>query len=133
MGDYFGHWLKIGQSTDADKLPRMYYVYWFRKDADGKFLWPGFGENSRVLEWICERLDGDASGEDTAIGVVPRPEDLELDGLDVSTDDVAAALAVDTADWRAELPGIREYFERFGDRMPRGLLEQLDALEARLA
>jgi phosphoenolpyruvate carboxykinase (GTP) len=133
MADYWGHWLKVGQATTADKLPKIYQVNWFRKSADGKFLWPGFGENSRVLEWICERLDGDASGEDTAIGVVPRPEDLKLDGLDVSTDDVAGALAVDAAAWRAELPGIREYFERFGDRMPRGLLEQLDALEARLA
>jgi phosphoenolpyruvate carboxykinase (GTP) len=132
MGDYFTHWLSMTDRTDEAKLPRVYGVNWFRKDADGKFLWPGFGENSRVLEWICERVDGDASGEDTPIGVVPRPEDLKLDGLDLSTDDVAAALAVDTADWRAELPGIREYFERFGDRMPRGLLEQLDALEARL-
>jgi phosphoenolpyruvate carboxykinase (GTP) len=108
-------------------------VNWFRKDADGNFLWPGFGENSRVLEWICRRLDGDASGADTAIGVVPTPGDLDLAGLDVPADDIAAALAVDDDAWRAELPGIREYFEGFGERMPRELLEQLDALEARLA
>jgi phosphoenolpyruvate carboxykinase (GTP) len=86
-----------------------------------------------VLEWICRRLDGDAAGADTAIGVVPRTEDLDLEGLDISEDDVAAALDVDDAAWRAELPRIREYFARFGDRMPRELLEQLDALEARLS
>jgi phosphoenolpyruvate carboxykinase (GTP) len=107
-------------------------VNWFRKGEDGRFLWPGFGENSRVLEWICRRLDGDAAGADTAIGVVPRPDDLVLDGLDVSRDDIAAALAVDEAAWKRELPGVREYFEEFGDRMPRELVEQLDALEARL-
>jgi phosphoenolpyruvate carboxykinase (GTP) len=115
------------------KPPRVFRVNWFRTGADGKFLWPGFGENSRVLEWICKRLDGDASGEDTAIGVVPGPDDLTLEGLDVSTDDVAASLAVDAAAWKAELPGIREYFAGFGERMPRELVEQLDALEARLS
>ena len=86
-----------------------------------------------MLEWICRRLDGDASGADTAIGVVPTPDDLDLAGLDVPADDVAGALVVDAAAWRAELPGIREYFEGFGERMPRELLEQLDALEARLS
>ena len=86
-----------------------------------------------MLEWICRRLDGDAAGADTAIGVVPRPDDLALDGLDVSRDDVAAALAVDDEAWKRELPGVREYFDEFGDRMPRELVEQLDALEARLA
>jgi phosphoenolpyruvate carboxykinase (GTP) len=132
MADYFAHWLSMAQRTDEASLPAIYGVNWFRKDADGRFLWPGFGENSRVLEWICRRLDGDASGADTAIGVVPTSADLDLTGLDVQADDVAAALAVDADAWRAELPGIREYFERFGDRMPSELLEQLDALEARL-
>jgi phosphoenolpyruvate carboxykinase (GTP) len=133
MADYFAHWLSMADRTDEASLPAIYGVNWFRKDADGKFLWPGFGENSRVLEWICKRLDGDAAGEDTPIGVVPRPTDLTLDGLDVSTDDVAAALAVDADAWKAELPGIRAYFEGFGERLPRELLEQLDALETRLA
>ena len=133
MADYFTHWLSMAERTDEASLPAIYGVNWFRKDADGNFLWPGFGENSRVLEWICRRLDGDASGEDTAIGVVPRPDDLTLDGLDVSADDVAAALEVDAAAWKAELPGVREYFAGFGERMPRELVEQLDALEARLS
>jgi phosphoenolpyruvate carboxykinase (GTP) len=122
----------MAERTDEASLPAIYGVNWFRKDADGNFLWPGFGENSRVLEWICRRLDGDASGTATAIGVVPSPDDLTLDGLDVSHDDVTAALAVDAAAWQAELPGVREYFESFGARMPGELLEQLDALEARL-
>jgi phosphoenolpyruvate carboxykinase (GTP) len=133
MADYFAHWLSMAQRTDEASLPAIYGVNWFRKDADGNFLWPGFGENSRVLEWICKRLDGDGSGNDTAIGVVPGPEDLDLAGLDMPVADVAAALAVDDAAWKAELPGIREYFAGFGERMPRELVEQLDALEARLA
>ena len=118
MADYFAHWLSMAQRTDEASLPAIYGVNWFRKDDDGNFLWPGFGENSRVLEWICRRLDGDASGADTAIGVVPTPDDLDLAGLDVPADDIAAALVVDAAAWRAELPGIREYFEGFGERMP---------------
>src|SRR4051795_9903219 len=125
MADYFSHWLSMAQRTDEASLPSIYGVNWFRKDADGRFLWPGFGENSRVLEWICRRLDGDTAGADTAIGVVPTTADLELAGLDVPADDIAAALAVDDDAWRAELPGIREYFEGFGERMPRELLEQL--------
>ena len=133
MADYFTHWLSMAQRTDEASLPGIYGVNWFRKDDDGNFLWPGFGENSRVLEWICKRLDGDGSGNDTAIGVVPGPDDLDLDGLDVPAADIAAALAVDDAAWKAELPGIREYFAGFGERMPRELVEQLDALEARLA
>jgi phosphoenolpyruvate carboxykinase (GTP) len=133
MADYFAHWMSMAERTDEASLPSIYGVNWFRKSDDGTFLWPGFGENSRVLEWICRRLDGDASGVDTAIGVVPRPEDLTLEGLEVSDADVAAALAVDDAAWKAELPGIRAYFAEFGDRMPRELVEQLDALEDRLS
>jgi phosphoenolpyruvate carboxykinase (GTP) len=133
MGDYFAHWLSMAERTDEASLPAIYGVNWFRKGDDGKFLWPGFGENSRVLEWICRRLDGDASGTDTAIGVVPGPGDLDLAGLDVPTADVAAALVVDDDAWKAEMPGIREYFAEFGDRIPRELVEQLDALEARLS
>jgi phosphoenolpyruvate carboxykinase (GTP) len=132
MADYFAHWLSMAARTDEASLPAIYGVNWFRKDADGNFLWPGFGENSRVLEWICRRLDGDAAGADTAIGVVPRPGDLTLEGLGVSEDEVAAALAVDDDAWKAELPGVREYFEGFGERMPRELIAELDALESRL-
>jgi phosphoenolpyruvate carboxykinase (GTP) len=133
MADYFAHWMSMAERTDGASLPAIYGVNWFRKGEDGKFLWPGFGENSRVLEWICRRLDGDASGANSAIGVVPRPEDLVLDGLDVNEADVAAALFVDDDAWKAELPGIREYFAGFGDRLPRELVEQLDALEERLS
>ncbi len=132
MADYFTHWLSMAQRTDEASLPAIYGVNWFRKGDDGKFLWPGFGENSRVLEWICRRLDGDASGADTPIGVVPSADDLDLDGLDLPVADVEAALAVDTDAFKAEIPGIREYFAGFGGRMPQELLEQLDALEARL-
>ena len=92
------------ERTDEAKLPRIFGVNWFRKGDDGRFLWPGFGDNSRVLEWICRRLDGDAGGVDTAIGVVPSAGDLELDGLDVSVDDVDAALAFDAAEWRQSVP-----------------------------
>jgi phosphoenolpyruvate carboxykinase (GTP) len=133
MGDYFAHWMSIADRTDEASLPAIYGVNWFRKSEDGRFLWPGFGENSRVLEWICRRLDGDASGAETAIGVVPRPEDLDLEGLKASPSDVAGALEFDADGWRRELPGIRAYFAKFGDRLPPELSEQLDALEARLA
>jgi len=134
MGDYFAHWLSMPERTDAARLPRIYGVNWFRKDADGRFLWPGYGENSRVLDWICRRLDGDAGALDTPIGAVPRLEDLDLDGLDGEARRRAGeALAVDADAWRAELPTIREHFARFGDRLPAALRGQLDGLEARLA
>ncbi len=132
MGDYFAHWLSMTGRTDEASLPTIYGVNWFRKGDDGSFLWPGFGENSRVLEWICRRLDGDAGGAETPIGVVPTAADLNADGLDLSAVDLAAALAVDPEDWKRELPGIRAYFAEFGDRMPARLVEQLDALESRL-
>jgi phosphoenolpyruvate carboxykinase (GTP) len=108
-------------------------VNWFRKDLEtGKFLWPGFGENSRVLEWIFRRLDGDAAGAETPIGVVPRPSDLDLDGLDVPADDVAAALAVDADEWRRELPTLQASFDALGERLPAELREELANLERRL-
>jgi phosphoenolpyruvate carboxykinase (GTP) len=133
MGDYFAHWLSMPERTDEGKLPRIYGVNWFRKDADGHFLWPGYGENSRVLDWICRRLDGDADARDTPIGAVPRPEDLDLDGLDDETRDrVSEALEVDVDAWRAELPTMREHFARFGDRLPAAMRAELDALESRL-
>jgi phosphoenolpyruvate carboxykinase (GTP) len=133
MGDYFGHWLSMLERTDEASLPTIYGVNWFRKSEDGRFLWPGFGENSRVLEWICRRLDGDAGGVDTAIGIIPSAGDLELGGLDVWVDDVNAALAFDAAEWRRSVPGMREYFAEFGDRLPPALTAELDALEERLS
>jgi phosphoenolpyruvate carboxykinase (GTP) len=133
MGDYFAHWLSMPERTDESKLPRIFGVNWFRKDADGKFLWPGFGENSRVLDWICRRLEGEADGVETAIGTLPRPEDLNLEGLDEQDrTNTAAALRLDPDEWKRELPTTHEHFETFGDKLPPVLLEELAALEARL-
>jgi phosphoenolpyruvate carboxykinase (GTP) len=133
MADYFAHWLRIGKSTDAGNLPRIYYVNWFRKGADGHFLWPGFGENSRVLAWIVQRTAGRADATATAIGNVPAPGALEGDGLEVSAADMAELLKVDAGEWRDEVPLIREHYARFADRLPVELGEQLDALERRLS
>jgi phosphoenolpyruvate carboxykinase (GTP) len=132
MADYFAHWLRIGKSTDAANLPRIYYVNWFRRDAEGHFLWPGFGENSRVLAWIVQRTAAQADATTTAIGNVPAPGALEGDGLDVSASDMAELLRVDTDEWREEVPLIRAHYERFGEHLPVELGEQLDALERRL-
>ncbi len=134
MGDYMAHWLSMTDRTEEASLPTIYGVNWFRKDLEtGKFLWPGFGENSRVLEWIFRRLDGDAAGAETPIGVVPRPSDLDLDGLDVSAADVDAALTVDPDEWRRELPTLRASFDALGERLPAALREELVELEARLS
>jgi phosphoenolpyruvate carboxykinase (GTP) len=133
MGDYFAHWLSMPARTDASRLPRIYGVNWFRKDDDGRFLWPGYGENSRVLEWICRRLEDDADGAETAIGTVPRPEDLTLDGLSAADRDrLGAALRVDPEEWKSELPTIREHFDTFGERLPPDLRDELHALAERL-
>ena len=132
MADYFAHWLRIGKSTDQSKLPRIYYVNWFRKDADGRFLWPGYGENSRVLAWIVERATGRAQATSTPIGNVPAEGALDTEGLDMPAEDLAELLRVDTAEWRAEVPLIREHYARFGDRLPVELAEQLEGLERRL-
>jgi phosphoenolpyruvate carboxykinase (GTP) len=132
MADYFSHWLSMPGRTDESQLPRIYGVNWFRKDADGKFLWPGFGENSRVLEWVFGRCEGTAGAEETAIGFVPGAGHLDVDGLDASTDAVDAAVRVDPDEWRAEVPLIREHFESLGDKLPTPLWDELSALEARL-
>jgi phosphoenolpyruvate carboxykinase (GTP) len=132
MADYFSHWLSMTGRTDESQLPRIYGVNWFRKDANGKFLWPGFGENSRVLEWVFDRCEETAGAEETAIGFVPGAGHLDVDGLDVPTDAVAAAVQVDPDEWRAEVPLIREHFESLGDKLPTPLWDELSALEARL-
>jgi len=132
MGDYFRHWLEMGTRTDASKLPRIFYVNWFRKDAGGKFIWPGFGENSRVLEWVFERCDGNADAVDTPIGLVPAPGALDVDGLDLDAAALEELLRVDEDAVKAELPQIREHLERFGDRLPEPVRGQLEALEQRL-
>ena len=133
MGDYFRHWLSMPERTDESKLPRIFGVNWFRKDADGAFLWPGYGENSRVLDWICRRLEGEADGVETPIGTVPRPEDLDLDGLDErDRANAGAALQVDPDEWKRELPTTHEHFDTFGTKLPPVLREELAALEERL-
>ncbi len=131
-GHYFDHWISLGKDHDAAKLPRIFYVNWFRRDEDGGFLWPGFGENSRVLKWVVERIDGQAAAVETPIGHVPTPESLDTDGLDLTEDHLRAVLAVDPAEWRAELPEIQEWFEKFGDDLPTVLWTELDGLRARL-
>ena len=132
MADYFGHWLKVGAAGDEAKLPKIFYVNWFRKDADGKWLWPGYGENSRVLEWVFERVAGRGDAVETAIGYIPTKDALNLEGLDVSDADLDELLKVDPADWKAEVPLIREHFASFGDRLPAELAAQVDDLERRL-
>lgn len=131
-GDYFNHWITVGKDNDAAKLPKIFYVNWFRRDDEGGFLWPGFGENSRVLKWVVERIDGQAAAEETAIGHVPAPGSLDVDGLDMTEEALTAALAVDPEEWKAELPQIQEWFEKFGDDLPAVLWTELDGLRARL-
>ncbi len=131
-GDYFNHWITVGKENDAAKLPKIFYVNWFRRDDDGNFVWPGFGENSRVLKWIVERIDGEAAAVETPIGHVPTPESLDTDGLDMTDADLAKCLEVDTDEWRAELPQIQEWFDKFGDDLPGVLWTELDGLRARL-
>ena len=111
---------RSARKADPDKLPKIFNVNWFRKDADGKFLWPGYGENSRVLAWVFRRCEGTAEASETPVGNVPRPEDIETEGLDVSPEHLAEVLRVDPEDWRKELPAIKEHFARFGDRLPDG-------------
>jgi phosphoenolpyruvate carboxykinase (GTP) len=133
MGDYFAHWLRIGRPEGA-KLPRIFYVNWFRKDDEGKFMWPGFGENSRVLAWMFGRVSGDAEAEETAIGLLPPVGEGGIDTTDLDVDEptLARLLEVDTEGWRIQLPQIKEHYSSFGDRLPAELREQLDALEQRL-
>ena len=131
-GDYFGHWIKMGKENDEAKLPRIFYVNWFRRDDEGGFLWPGFGENSRVLKWVVERIEGQAAAVETPIGHVPAPGSLDVDGLDMTEEALTAALAVDPEEWKAEIPQIQEWFEKFGDQLPTVLWTELDGLKARL-
>jgi phosphoenolpyruvate carboxykinase (GTP) len=131
MADYWAHWLAIGRRRGA-KLPRIFYVNWFRKGADGRFLWPGFGENSRVLAWVFERCAGRAEGHETAIGTLPTAADLDLAGLSIPKKDLAELLHVDAEGWLAELPLIRSYYRKFGTKLPAEFSQELDALERRL-
>jgi phosphoenolpyruvate carboxykinase (GTP) len=132
MGDYFGHWVEIGKQADPAKLPKIYYVNWFRKNADGKFVWPGFGENSRVLKWIVERLQGRAEGVETPIGVLPAPGALDVDGLEIDDADLELLLSVDRDVWKHEAALIPEHLERFGEHTPRELWAEYEGLVERL-
>ena len=132
MADYFAHWLAIGDRADSSKLPRLYWVNWFRRDDDGGFLWPGFGENARVLKWVLERLSGDADGADTPIGIVPTPDAIDTDGLDLDPDVMSELLSVDAESWQDEVALIRDHYATFGDQLPTRLANQLDDLEQRL-
>ena len=131
-GDYMGHWLDIGKQADASKLPRIFQVNWFRRDDDGSFLWPGFGDNARVLKWIVERLEGTANAVETPVGLVPTPDGIDRAGLDLDDDQLEKALRVDPDEWRAELPLIEEWFATLGDRLPSQLADELATLRARL-
>jgi phosphoenolpyruvate carboxykinase (GTP) len=130
MGDYFAHWLKIGLC--ASKLPKIFYVNWFRQDKNGKLLWPGYGENSRVLKWIFERCDGSVHAKETPIGRIPEVADLDTSGLDLPAANVAELLSVDIEGWLAELPSIKEHFTHFGSHLPEGLALEVKALEERI-
>ncbi|MEW6745869.1 MAG: phosphoenolpyruvate carboxykinase (GTP) [Planctomycetota bacterium] len=132
MGDYFAHWLKIGTKSSADKLPRIYYVNWFRKGADGKFLWPGYTENSRVLKWIFERVAGTAKAIDTPIGRLPAEGALDLQGLKLPPETLRELLKVDIDGWLTELPTMHQHFAKFGDRLPKALRDEVAGLEQRL-
>jgi phosphoenolpyruvate carboxykinase (GTP) len=132
MGDYFAHWLKLGAGADASKLPGIYYVNWFRKGRDGSFLWPGYGENSRVLKWIFERVTGTGKAQETPIGRLPLAGALDMGGLSVPDQNLATLLEVDVEGWTAELPSIRKHLDSFGDRLPAALNDEFKALERRL-
>lgn len=132
MGDYFGHWLKMGKSASAEKLPKIYYVNWFRKGSDGKFLWPGYGENCRVLKWIFERTDGVDHAVKTPIGILPKEGAIDVKGLSISADSMNELLAVDDAAWKQAAEELKTYFGVFGERLPSGIVDELEQLEARL-
>ncbi len=133
MGDYFGHWLEVGAGAEADKLPKLFWVNWFRKDEDGDFMWPGFGDNSRVLKWVIERLDDAAPASETAIGHVPTLDAIDRSGLDLDDAAMAQVLAVDNEAWRQEIPQIEAHYDTFGTHLPAELADELAALQKRLA
>jgi len=132
MADYFKHWLQVGTKTDASKLPQIFFVNWFRRDEDGRFMWPGYGENSRVLKWVFERLNGTAQADKTAIGYLPSADSLDTNGMNINTADLQAITSVDVDGWREAVPQIRDHYAAFGDRLPNELATALNALESSL-
>jgi phosphoenolpyruvate carboxykinase (GTP) len=131
MGDYFAHWLKMGEKGGA-KMPKIFYVNWFRKSAEGKFMWPGYGDNSRVLKWIFERCEGTGKAVDTPIGRLPAEGAIDTNGVKVDPADLKELTSADKEGWKAELPLMREHFATFGAKLPKALNAELDALEKRL-
>jgi phosphoenolpyruvate carboxykinase (GTP) len=131
-GDYFKHWIEVGKNADATKLPKIFYVNWFRRGEDKRFLWPGFGENSRVLKWAIERIEGKAAAVETPIGHVPTADALDLSGLDAPTEDIETSLKVDVDEWKAEIPLIEEWFAKIGEKLPTSLRDEFEALKQRL-
>jgi phosphoenolpyruvate carboxykinase (GTP) len=132
VGDYLQHWIDTGKNADAAALPKIFYVNWFRRGDAGQFLWPGFGENSRILAWAISRIEGTGAALDTPIGFVPTPEALDLAGLEAPAEDLRAALAVNTPEWHAELPLIEKWFDTVGAKLPVVLRDELDHLRYRL-
>ena len=132
MADYFKHWLQVGTKTEASKLPQIFFVNWFRRDEDGRFMWPGYGENSRVLKWVFERLNGTAEADKTAIGYLPNATSLDTTGMQINEADLQAITSVDVDGWREAVPQIRDHYAAFGDRLPNELATALDALESSL-
>jgi phosphoenolpyruvate carboxykinase (GTP) len=132
MADYFGHWLKVGAATKSENLPKIFFVNWFRRDEDGRFMWPGYGENSRVLKWIFDRVDGKANATKTAIGYLPSPADIDISGLNVSAADMNALLSIDSEGWKSALPQMRDHYAQFGAKLPAPLTTALNELESSL-
>jgi len=132
MGDYFQHWIEMGDRLGS-KAPRIFYVNWFRKSPAGKWLWPGYGENSRVLKWMCDRVAGKVEGRRTPIGILPKDDELDLAGLSIAPEDLTELMRVDPAVWKSELADIEKHFAKFGERLPPRLDAQLKELKKRLA
>jgi len=132
MADYFGHWLKVGAATKSENLPKIFFVNWFRRDEDGHFMWPGYGENSRVLKWIFDRVDGKANATKTAIGYLPSPADIDVSGLNVTDADMNALLSIDAEGWKSALPQMRDHYAQFGAKLPATLATALKELESSL-
>jgi phosphoenolpyruvate carboxykinase (GTP) len=132
MGDYFAHWLSFTGRTERTKLPKVYFVNWFRKDASGKWLWPGYGDNSRVLKWICERVDGTAKAQQTPIGNLPAADAIDVTGLNIGSQDMQSLTAVDADGWKKEAEDIAGYYAKFEGRLPAALKKQLEDLRQRL-
>ena len=133
MADYFGHWLSVGAATDSDNLPKIFFVNWFRRDEEGRFMWPGYGENSRVLKWIFDRVDGKANATKTSIGYLPTPADIDTNGLDVKESDMNTLLTLDVEGWKSALPQMRDHYAQFGPKLPAKLAKALSELESALA